>query len=111
HPGKLTYASGGPGSPHHLYAELLKSMTGIEMTHVPYKGSAPALTDVVAGHVPLLFSDPVPVLPLIREGKVRVLGVSTKTRSPSAPDIPPIAESTPPAGACSRCRPARRRRS
>jgi tripartite-type tricarboxylate transporter receptor subunit TctC len=50
-PGKLSYASGGPGSPHHLYAELLKSMTGIEMTHVPYKGSAPALTDVVAGHV------------------------------------------------------------
>jgi tripartite-type tricarboxylate transporter receptor subunit TctC len=91
-PGKLTYASGGPGSPHHLYAELLKNMTGIEMTHVPYKGSAPALTDVVAGHVPLLFSDPVPALPLIREGKVRVLGVSTKTRSPSAPDIPPIAE-------------------
>jgi tripartite-type tricarboxylate transporter receptor subunit TctC len=91
-PGKLTYASGGPGSPHHLYAELLKSMTGIEMTHVPYKGSAPALTDVVAGHVPLLFSDPVPALPLIREGKVRVLGVSTKTRSPWAPDIPPIAE-------------------
>jgi tripartite-type tricarboxylate transporter receptor subunit TctC len=91
-PGKLAYASGGPGSPHHLYAELLKNMTGIEMTHVPYKGSAPALTDVVAGHVPLLFSDPVPALPLIREVKVRVLGVSTKTRSPSAPDIPPIAE-------------------
>ncbi len=91
-PGKLSYASGGPGSPHHLYAELLKSMTGIEMTHVPYKGSAPALTDVVAGHVPLLFSDPVPSLPLIREGKVRALGVSTKIRSPSAPDIPPIAE-------------------
>jgi tripartite-type tricarboxylate transporter receptor subunit TctC len=91
-PGKLSYASGGPGSPHHLYAELLKSMTGIEMTHVPYKGSAPALTDVVAGHVPLLFSDPVPALPLIREGKVRALGVSTMTRSPSAPEIPPIAE-------------------
>src|SRR6266851_9812221 len=54
-PGKLSFASGGPGSPHHLYGELLKSMTGIEMTHVPYKGSAPALTDVIAGHVPLLF--------------------------------------------------------
>src|SRR5262245_46928509 len=91
-PGKLAYASGGPGPAHHLYAQLLKSTTGIEMTHVPYKGSAPALTDVVAGHVPLLFSDPVPALPLIREGKVRVLGVSTKSRSPSAPDIPPIAE-------------------
>src|SRR5262249_46089987 len=91
-PGKLTYASGGPGSPHHLYAELLKSMTGIEMTHVPYKGSAPALTDVVAGHVPLLFSDPVPPLPLIRGGKGPAPGVPPKPRSPSAPDIPPIAE-------------------
>src|SRR5262249_55115800 len=56
-PGTASFASGGPGSPHHLYAELLKSMTGIEMTHVPYKGSTPALTDVIAGHVPLLFSD------------------------------------------------------
>jgi tripartite-type tricarboxylate transporter receptor subunit TctC len=91
-PGKLSFASGGPGSPHHLYGELLKSMTGIEMTHVPYKGSAPALTDVIAGHVPLLFSDTVPSLPQIREGKVRALGVSTAVRLPSAPDIPPIAE-------------------
>jgi len=91
-PGKLSFASGGPGSPQHLYAELLKSMTGIEMTHVPYKGSAPALTDVIAGHVPLLFSDTVPSLPQIREGKVRALGVSTAIRLPSAPEIPPIAE-------------------
>ncbi len=91
-PGKLSFGSGGPGSPHHLYAELLKSMTGIEMTHVPYKGSAPALTDVIAGHVPLLFSDTVPSLPQIREGKVRALGVSTAVRLPSAPEIPPIAE-------------------
>jgi tripartite-type tricarboxylate transporter receptor subunit TctC len=91
-PGKLSFASGGPGSPHHLYGELLKSMTGIEMTHVPYKGSAPALTDVIAGHVPLLFSDTVPSLPQIREGKVRALGVSTAVRLPAAPDIPPIAE-------------------
>jgi tripartite-type tricarboxylate transporter receptor subunit TctC len=92
HPGKLSFASGGPGSPHHLYGELLKSMTGIEMTHVPYKGSAPALTDVIAGHVPILFSDTVPSLPQIREGKVRALGVSTAVRLPSAPEIPPIAE-------------------
>ncbi|MCC6778313.1 MAG: tripartite tricarboxylate transporter substrate binding protein [Hyphomicrobiales bacterium] len=91
-PGKLSFASGGPGSPHHLYAELLKSMTGIEMTHVPYKGSAPALTDVIAGHVSILFSDTVPSLPQIREGKVRALGVSTAVRLPSAPEIPPIAE-------------------
>jgi tripartite-type tricarboxylate transporter receptor subunit TctC len=91
-PGKLSFASGGPGSPHHLYGELLKSMTGIEMTHVPYKGSAPALTDVIAGHVPMLFSDTVPSLPQIKEGKVRALGVSTAVRLPSAPEIPPIAE-------------------
>jgi tripartite-type tricarboxylate transporter receptor subunit TctC len=91
-PGKLSFGSGGPGSPHHLYGELLKSMTGIEMTHVPYKGSAPALTDVIAGHIPMLFSDTVPSLPQIREGKVRALGVSTATRLPSAPEIPPIAE-------------------
>jgi tripartite-type tricarboxylate transporter receptor subunit TctC len=63
-PGKLSYGSGGPGSPHHLYAEMLKSRTGLEMAHVPYKGSAPALTDVVAGHIPLMFSDTVPALPL-----------------------------------------------
>src|SRR5215467_9820530 len=91
-PGKLSYGSGGPGSPHHLYAEMLKSMTGLEMAHVPYKGSAPALTDVVAGHIPLMFSDTVPALPLIREGKVRALGVSSAARLPSAPEIPPIAE-------------------
>src|SRR3954447_26991457 len=58
----------------------------------PYRGSAPALTDVIAGHVPLLFSDTVPSLPQIREGKVRALGVSTAVRLPSAPEIPPIAE-------------------
>jgi len=92
HPGELSFASGGPGSPHHLYGELLKSMTGIEMMHIPYKGSAPALTDVIAGHVPLMFSDTVPSLPQIREGRVRALGVSTATRLPSAPEIPPIAE-------------------
>jgi tripartite-type tricarboxylate transporter receptor subunit TctC len=91
-PGRLSFGSGGPGPPHHLYAELLKSMTGIEMTHIPYKGSLPALTDVIAGHVPLMFSDTVPSLPQIKEGKVRALGVSTSIRLPSAPDIPPIAE-------------------
>ncbi len=91
-PGKLSYGSGGPGSPHHLQAELLKSMTGIAMTHVPYKGSAPALTDVIAGHIAVMFSDTVPSLPQIKEGKVRALGVSTATRVPSAPDIPSVAE-------------------
>ena len=88
----LSYASGGPGSPHHLCAELFKSITGIEMNYIPYKGSAPAVTDVVAGHVPIHFSDPVAALPLIREGKLRALGVTTSMRMPSAPDIPTIGE-------------------
>src|SRR5262245_43865987 len=92
-PGQLSYASGGPGSPHHLYTELFKTMAGIEMAHIPYKGSAPALTDVVAGHVPLMLGDVVASLPLIREEKVRALAVSSGTRVPSAADIPTIAES------------------
>jgi tripartite-type tricarboxylate transporter receptor subunit TctC len=92
HPGTLTYGSGGAGSPHHLYAELLKSMTGIEMTHVPYKGTAPALTDLIGGHISLMFADTIPSLPMIRAGKVRALGVSSATRLPSAPEIPSLAE-------------------
>ena len=92
-PGRLSYASGGPGSPHHLFTELFKSMTGIQMLHVPYKGSAPALNDVVAGQIPLMFGDVVTSLPLVNAGKVRALGVSSTTRIPSAPEIPTIAES------------------
>ena len=92
HPGALTYGSGGAGSPHQLFAEMFKTMTGIEMTHVPYKGSAPALTDVIGGHIALLFADPAPAVPLIKAGKVRALGVTSATRLPAAPDIPPLAE-------------------
>jgi tripartite-type tricarboxylate transporter receptor subunit TctC len=89
---KLTYGSGGAGSPHHLYAEMFKALTGIEMTHIPYKGSADAIRDVVAGHVPLLFSDPAPSVPLIRSGKVRAIGVTTLSRWSVAPEIPPLNE-------------------
>jgi tripartite-type tricarboxylate transporter receptor subunit TctC len=92
HPGALTYGSGGAGSPHQLYAEMFKTMTGIEMTHVPYKGSAPALTDVIGGHIALLFADPAPALPQIKAGKVRALGVTSAARLPAAPDIPALAE-------------------
>jgi tripartite-type tricarboxylate transporter receptor subunit TctC len=92
-PGQLSYGSAGPGSPPHLLAELLKHMTGIQMTHVPYRGSPQALNDVVAGHAALMFADPTPALPLIREGKVRALGVSSLTRVAYAPEIPPISES------------------
>src|SRR5262249_35271208 len=77
-PGKLSYGSGGPGAPHHLYAELLKSMAGIQMTHVPYKGTLPALNDVVGGHIQVMFSDIPPAIGVVQTGKVRALGVSTK---------------------------------
>lgn len=91
-PGALTYASSGPGSAHHLDMQLLCSMTGIELTHVVYKGTAPALNDVVAGHVQMMFSDMSAALPLIRAGSVRVLGVSTGKRNSGAPDLPPLSE-------------------
>jgi tripartite-type tricarboxylate transporter receptor subunit TctC len=90
-PAKLTYGSGGIGSPHHLYAELLKSMTGIKLTHIPFQGSVPALNEVVAGRTDLMFSDLAPALPLIRQGKLVALGVSSVTAVPAAPGIPPLA--------------------
>jgi tripartite-type tricarboxylate transporter receptor subunit TctC len=95
-PGQLSFASGGPGSPHHLYAEMLRTATGINMVHVPYKGSFPALTDLVAGHVQLMFSDIVAALPLIRSGEVRALAVSSTTRVASIPEVPTISEAAVP---------------
>ena len=92
-PGQLSFASSGPGTSFHLASELLKSMTGIEMTHVPYKGGPPALNDVIAGHVQLMFADTASALPQIKEGKVRALGVSSLARVPAAPDIPTVDES------------------
>ena len=92
HPGSLTYGSGGVGSPHHLFAEMFKSATGIEMTHVPYKGTAPALTDLIAGHIALMFADVTPTLPMIAAGKVRALGETSALPLPSAPDIAPLRE-------------------
>jgi tripartite-type tricarboxylate transporter receptor subunit TctC len=89
---QLTYGSGGAGAFHHLMGELFKSTMGIPMTHVPYKGTLPALNDVVAGHIELMFSDLAPAIPLIEGGKVRALGVTTARRAASAPDIPPLAE-------------------
>jgi tripartite-type tricarboxylate transporter receptor subunit TctC len=88
----LSYASNGPGGAAHLFAELMKSMLKIEMTHVPYKGNAPALNDVVGGHVSLMFVDPSSSVQLVREGKLRALGVTTAQRAPMAPEFPPLAE-------------------
>ncbi len=91
-PGKLSYGSGGVGAPHHLYMELFKSMTGTQMTHVPYKGSLPALNDVVSGQIQLMFCDIPPAAGMVSAGKVRVLGVSTAERVSAYPDVPTVAE-------------------
>jgi tripartite-type tricarboxylate transporter receptor subunit TctC len=91
-PGGLSYASNGHGGGGHLFAELFKSMTGIEMMHIPYKGLVPAFNDVVAGHVPLMFGDFATALPLIRDGRLRALGVTTAQRVAAAPDIPALGE-------------------
>lgn len=91
-PGQLSFASGGVGAPHHIYAELLKSMTGIDIKHVPYRGGGPALNDVVAGHVPIYFADVGPAAPLIAAGKLKALGVTTAKRVDNMPDVPTLAE-------------------
>ncbi len=95
HPGKLSFASSGVGTSLHLSGELFKSMTGIDMTHVPYKGSAPALLDLMSGQIQAMFDNVTSSAPLIREGKVRALGVTTRERSASLPDVPPISDSLP----------------
>jgi tripartite-type tricarboxylate transporter receptor subunit TctC len=88
----LSYGSGGAGAFHHLMGELFKTTLGIPMTHVPYKGTLPALNDVIAGHIQLMFSDLAPAYPFIQSGKVRALGVTTAQRARAAPEIPPLAE-------------------
>ena len=83
-PGQLSYGSAGPGSPQHLSMELFKMLTGTNLVHVPYRGDAPALTDLLAGHIQTQFAEPTPVLPLLKAGKVRALAVSSTTRLPTA---------------------------
>ena len=92
-PGKLNYASFGVGSAAHLAGEMLLSMTGTEMVHVPYKGSAPAVADVIGGHVTMMLPGIGSAINLAKEGKVKGLAVSTARRASGAPDIPTIAES------------------
>ena len=89
---RLNYGSGGVGAFHHLNAELLSSMLGIKMAHVPYKGSAPAMTDLVAGTIQVLFVDIGPSIQLIRAGKARALGITSAQRVAAAPEIPPLAQ-------------------
>jgi tripartite-type tricarboxylate transporter receptor subunit TctC len=89
-PGKMTFASAGPGVPHHLFMEVFKSMTGIPGTAVPYRGSLPAVTDLAAGHIPMMFCDIGPAEGLLQAKRIRPLGISTRTRHPNFPDIPPL---------------------
>jgi tripartite-type tricarboxylate transporter receptor subunit TctC len=91
-PGELSYASAGNGSPHHIFMELLKSMAGIDIRHVPYRGGGPAMTDVIAGHVQAMIDDAAPALEQIRAGRVKALAVTTKTRVATMPDVPTMAE-------------------
>jgi tripartite-type tricarboxylate transporter receptor subunit TctC len=88
----LAYGSAGNGSPQHLGAEMLKAATGIDIRHVPYRSSVRAMLDVIAGHIPFMVMDLQPALPQIRDGKLRVLGVTTPKRVAAAPNIPTLAE-------------------
>ena len=91
-PGQLSFGTPGPGTFHHLNAEIFKSTFGLQLVHVPYKGSAPALTDLVAGHIQMMFCDVPPAKALIEAGKIKALGVTTAQRVKAVPDIPPLAE-------------------
>src|SRR5258705_3065785 len=91
-PGTLTYASAGTGSGIHLCSEYFAASAGIKLTHVPYKGSSPALTDLIGGHVAIYFSSLPPAVALVKEGKVRALAVTSAKRSPIFPDLPTVAE-------------------
>lgn len=91
-PGKLSYASGGNGSSAHMSMELFKAMSGMDIQHVPYKGSSPALTDLMGGQVAVFIGNIPPTVPLVRAGKLRALAVTTKSRSTLMPELPTISE-------------------
>ena len=107
-PGKLSYGSGGIGASHHLYGELFKSLAGVQMIHVPYKGTVPALNDLIGGHIQVLFSDAPPALPLINSGKVRALGDAWRPRRRSRRSVKRLPATTRHPGRCSLRPPPRR---
>ncbi|HEY3179414.1 MAG TPA: tripartite tricarboxylate transporter substrate binding protein [Casimicrobiaceae bacterium] len=94
-PGKLNFASSGSGTSIHLSGELFKTMTGVQMTHVPYKGSAPALTDLIGGQVQLMFDNLPSSLAFIKAGKLRAIAVTSTTRAAALPDVPTVADTVP----------------
>jgi tripartite-type tricarboxylate transporter receptor subunit TctC len=91
----LTYASAGIGTPHQLFAELFKSIANVEIRHIPYKGTAPALPDVMSGNVSMMFTDLAPALALIREGKLKILAVTSRSRNKDLPEVPALSETLP----------------
>jgi tripartite-type tricarboxylate transporter receptor subunit TctC len=95
HPGKLRYGSGGTGSPPHLSVEMFRTMAGIDVLHVPYKGITPAMTDTIANQVQMIISVVPAILPTVKSGRLRALGVTSAKRAPLVPDVPTIAETVP----------------
>ena len=91
-PGRVSYASVGNGSPHHLAMEMFKNRTGTFITHIPYRGAAPAMQDVMGGQVPVMFLDLASGLSIIKSGKVKALAIGSQARSPVLPDVPTLAE-------------------
>jgi tripartite-type tricarboxylate transporter receptor subunit TctC len=94
-PGKVNMASAGPGTPHHLFGELFKMMTGVDMLHVPYRGEGPALTDLMGGQVQVMFATVGPSVEYARSGKLRLLAVTSATRLAALPDVPSLNELVP----------------
>jgi tripartite-type tricarboxylate transporter receptor subunit TctC len=94
-PGKINFASGGVGTSPHMSGELLAMMAGIKLTHVPYRGTGPAMTDLLGGQIPVLFDNLPGSIQQIKAGRIRALGVTTKDRVPSIPDVPTIGETVP----------------
>jgi len=94
-PGSINFGSGGPGSSNQLSTELFAHMAGIRMTHIPYKGDAPAIADLLAGQISFVFINTPAALPLVKGGKAKALGITSEARSPLLPDLPTIGETVP----------------